>query len=106
MGQIVSGHPGGISMWDDFFLLDLVTKSSRRGRHLPLKAETVESVVDNWIYHLSGITPERQKQGGFTERRIADLKLAVDIINRLPVYTEESTGGPIVRHLVERDFSA
>lgn len=93
-------------MVDDDFLFSLILNSGHRGRHFALKADEVDGVVDNWIYLLSGISPERQKQGGFTERRLVELDVAAGIINRLPVYAEESSGGPIVRYFVERTYSA
>ena len=93
-------------MSDDMFLYTLISKAGRRGTHFPLKADAVEGVIDNWIYLLSGISPERQKQGGFTERRLVELDVTAGIINRLPVFAEESCGGPVVRYFVERKYTA
>ncbi|MBA3483219.1 MAG: hypothetical protein H0T51_15530 [Pirellulales bacterium] len=93
-------------MSDDIFLFTLIMNAGRRGTHFALKADEVEGVVDNWLYYFSGISPERQKQGGFTKRRVEDLKLAASIINRRPVFAEQSKGGPIVRYLVARNFTA
>jgi hypothetical protein len=93
-------------MVNDDFLFSLILNSGHRGRHFALKADEVDGVVDNWIYLLSGISPERQKQGGFTERRLVELDVTAGIINRLPVFAEESSGGPIVRYFVERKYPA
>ena len=93
-------------MVDDDFLFSLIVNSGHRGRHFAIKADEVEGVVDNWIYLLTGITPERQKQGGFTERRLVELDVTAGIINRLPVFAEESSGGPVVRYFVERKYTA
>lgn len=92
-------------MIDDDFLFSLIVNSGHRGRHFALKADEVERVVDNWLYLLTGISPERQKQGGFTERRIVELEVSAGIINRLPVFAEESSGGPVVRYFVERKYT-
>lgn len=93
-------------MSDDAFLFALIHNSGHRGRHFALKADAVESVVDNWIYLLSGISPERQKQGGFTERRLVELDVTAGIINRFPVFAEDSRSGQIVRYFVERKYPA
>lgn len=93
-------------MLDGNFLFSLILNSGHRGRPFVLKSDAVEGVVDNWIYLLTGISPERQKQGGFAERRLVELDVSAGIINRLPVFAEETCGGPVVRYFVERKYTA
>src|SRR5690606_22657163 len=93
-------------MPDDEFLFWLITHAGRRGTHFALKTDEVEGVIDNWVYLLSGISPGRQKKGGFTKRRLEELELAASLINRRPVFAEETSGGPVVRYIVERKYAA
>lgn len=93
-------------MVDDDFLFSLILNSGLRGTHFVLKADEVESVVDNWLYLLSGISPERQKQGGLSKRRVEELELLASVINKFPVFVEQSNGGPVVRYFVKRTYTA
>jgi hypothetical protein len=91
-------------MSEDIFLFSLIMNAGRRGTNFVLKAEEAEGIVDNWLYYFSGISPEQQRKGGLTKRRVHDLEIAAGIIDRRPVYVESFRGGPIFRYKVVRDF--
>ena len=94
------------AMTEDAFLFSLILNAGRRGTHFVIKAEAVDGVVDNWLYLLSGIPPERQNHAGLTTRRVQSLALAARIIKQVPVFTQRSSDGSITRYRVVRDYLA